>query len=159
MRNTNALRRRETTPRTPGSRPSCPGIRSATRVALLLLALTATSCDKIGIIQQDPLPEEEGQAQTTKLADPKKRPPKRYSFPLPRRGFNTDPETIENCFDGFDNNHDGKVDCMDPQCDNECLPESYLCGDGLDNDADGLTDCEDPDCIASPECAPTTSED
>ena len=42
------------------------------------------------------------------------------------------------CFDGKDNDGDGKIDLKDKDC--------PICHDGLDNDADGLIDEKDPDC-------------
>ena len=66
--------------------------------------------------------------------------------------------TSENvCFDGADDDCDGKTDCADPDCDRKycgngcvCGPETrreVLCGDGQDNDADGKIDCADTDCV------------
>lgn len=74
-----------------------------------------------------------------------------------------------NCFDGFDNNGTGGVDCVDPTCAGQrCVSPSadagfaldggspcrcaggrrveQNCQDGLDNDLDGLVDCADSDC-------------
>lgn len=42
------------------------------------------------------------------------------------------------CFDGKDNDGDGKIDLKDKDC--------PICHDGLDNDGDGLIDDKDPDC-------------
>ena len=46
------------------------------------------------------------------------------------------------CDDGVDNDGDGPVDGVDPDC---ALPET--CGNGLDDDLDGLVDGDDPDCV------------
>ena len=55
------------------------------------------------------------------------------------------------CFDGKDNDHDGKSDCDDPDCQfyGRCHKKESgkLCFDGKDNDHDGKTDCDDPDCV------------
>lgn len=66
---------------------------------------------------------------------------------------------LETCDDGIDNDGDGWIDCMDPDCsmrpcDGEssfcihgsCERFEVICWDGLDDDGDGYTDCEDPDC-------------
>lgn len=42
------------------------------------------------------------------------------------------------CFDGKDNDGDGKVDLKDKDC--------PICHDGVDNDGDGYIDIKDPDC-------------
>ena len=58
--------------------------------------------------------------------------------------------TFENCYDGKDNNGDGKVDCADPKCafENDCKIENinFNCADGIDNDGDGSVDCADSEC-------------
>jgi hypothetical protein len=60
------------------------------------------------------------------------------------------------CYDGDDNNGDGKIDCLDPTCDGRVCgtgctckdlgKSESLCSDGMDNDGDGKIDCLDPDC-------------
>lgn len=60
----------------------------------------------------------------------------------------------EICYDGFDNDGDGVVDIIDPDCAGSCVPTSKQeqnkkCSDGLDNDCDGLIDGDDPDCSGS----------
>ena len=52
----------------------------------------------------------------------------------------------EKCDDGIDNDLDGLIDGLDPDCDTEpeIIPEK--CDDGIDNDLDGLIDGLDPDC-------------
>ncbi len=54
------------------------------------------------------------------------------------------------CFDGIDDDNDGRIDCADADCSRIGCPE--LCADGLDNDADGDVDCDDTDCQASADC-------
>jgi hypothetical protein len=61
------------------------------------------------------------------------------------------------CFDGKDNDHDGKKDCDDPDCKiyGHCRHQGghehgRLCFDGIDNDHDGKKDCDDPDCRKDP---------
>jgi len=61
------------------------------------------------------------------------------------------------CFDGFDDDGNGKTDCEDPSCDGRscgaaCICSGLkrsedLCSDQMDNEMDGLTDCLDPDCV------------
>ncbi len=55
----------------------------------------------------------------------------------------------EQCTDGIDNDHDGLVDCEDPDCANDpaCRPHE-ICGNCIDDDGNGLTDYEDPACCA-----------
>ncbi len=60
----------------------------------------------------------------------------------------------ENCYDGVDNNNNGKIDCadLDPiygcAFDNQCKSENanFNCADGIDNDKDGDIDCADSEC-------------
>ena len=59
------------------------------------------------------------------------------------------------CFDGKDNEHDGKSDCDDSDCQKD--PRSaWRCRRTLrnveirDNDHDGKVDCADPDCKKDP---------
>jgi hypothetical protein len=72
------------------------------------------------------------------------------------------PNPVEICHDGIDNDGDVHVDCADSDCtfDGACLncnaggpPEPEFgpgrCTDGLDNDCDGTVDCGDEDCSAS----------
>lgn len=63
----------------------------------------------------------------------------------------------EVCDDGEDNDHDGKVDCADPDCSGQCGTPVYAapmetCDDGVDNDHDALVDCQDPDCASAWQC-------
>ena len=46
------------------------------------------------------------------------------------------------CFDGFDNDCDGDIDCADSDCGG--VPEN--CTNGIDDDCDGFIDCDDPSC-------------
>jgi len=67
-------------------------------------------------------------------------------------------ETGKQCFDGKDNDGDGKSDCDDKDCKKD--PRSRLlckftetgreCFDGKDNDHDGHSDCADQDCLNNP---------
>ena len=52
------------------------------------------------------------------------------------------------CDDSIDNDCDGLVDILDPDC--FAQPTETTCDDGQDNDFDGLTDCADPDCFGLP---------
>ena len=61
------------------------------------------------------------------------------------------------CFDGKDNDNDGKSDCDDPDCQfyGRCRRRhgkttERRCFDGQDNDHDGKTDCQDEDCRRDP---------
>ena len=55
------------------------------------------------------------------------------------------------CFDGIDNDQDGRTDCDDYDCASDCTsPED--CSSGLDEDYDGMTDCSDPDCATELAC-------
>jgi hypothetical protein len=68
------------------------------------------------------------------------------------------------CHDNQDNDGDGLVDCMDPDCYEEyCCSymntdyaappaREQLCSDGRGDDCDGLTDCADPDCAVDSCC-------
>lgn len=59
-------------------------------------------------------------------------------------------DTPGSCSDSCDNDRDGKLDMLDPDC--QPLPTREgpggdpSCYDGLDNDRDGLVDLRDPDC-------------
>ena len=64
--------------------------------------------------------------------------------------------SINLCWDGFDNDGDGLVDCADPDCAEiiTCLENTLIaCNDLVDNDGDGLVDCFDPDCFQFNVCA------
>jgi len=75
------------------------------------------------------------------------------------------PPTGENtdylCSEGFDNDGDYLVDCLDPDCDNLTgqpggalceFDEEKTCDDSFDNDADGSVDGADSDCVVEPVC-------
>lgn len=61
------------------------------------------------------------------------------------------------CYDGNDDDNNGKTDCEDPSCDQRscgaacvCLnlkKAEDLCDNNKDDEMDGLRDCADPDCI------------
>lgn len=64
--------------------------------------------------------------------------------------------TSEICKDGIDNDHDGKLDCLDPDCFVACSCQlSEACTNGVDDDCDGLKDCEDPNCSVDLCCGVT----
>ncbi len=59
--------------------------------------------------------------------------------------------TSEICNDTIDNDLDGKHDCFDSDCVEECIyyqeNSYYTCNDKIDNDSDGLMDCQDEECF------------
>ena len=65
------------------------------------------------------------------------------------------PAGDENCANRFDDDGDGMVDCVDPDCRDGsiCQSNPEFCSDGLDNDLDGLVDCADDDCAGGPQCS------
>lgn len=72
-------------------------------------------------------------------------------------GAYVDPNGIEPgptagaCDDNVDNDGDGLIDELDPDCINNFGIEGIgLCTDGIDNDNDGLGDAADPDCMGIP---------
>jgi hypothetical protein len=69
-------------------------------------------------------------------------------------------EGPEICWDGCDNDADGRTDVIDDDCrypspciDRACRPGPELCENRCDDDRDGLPDCVDPDCAADPACS------
>jgi len=56
------------------------------------------------------------------------------------------------CTDGVDDDCDGLVDCIDPECAGApaCQGTENICDDGQDNDSDGAIDCLDSDCTGQP---------
>ena len=69
------------------------------------------------------------------------------------------PDAVEICYGGVDENCDDLIDCQDhASCDGQvggpngelcAASEATFCADGFDNDADGLIDLDDPDCVGS----------
>ncbi|MDA3863742.1 MAG: hypothetical protein PF689_07725 [Deltaproteobacteria bacterium] len=59
---------------------------------------------------------------------------------------------VEDCTNGQDDDYDGWIDCMDPDCfgGENCTTE--ICNNGYDDDDDGLIDCLDPDCVQASNC-------
>ena len=67
----------------------------------------------------------------------------------------------EDCHNGVDDDHDGWMDCADPDCQaigeccpegttwngNECIEQIEKCGNNYDDDGDGFIDCADSDCF------------
>ncbi len=68
-----------------------------------------------------------------------------------------DPEV--DCENEVDDDGDGLVDCLDPDCSFTPNCASEICGDGIDNEGDGLTDCLDPDCDAELSCDTSCADD
>ncbi|HEV8320638.1 MAG TPA: hypothetical protein VG389_03425 [Myxococcota bacterium] len=60
----------------------------------------------------------------------------------------------EVCGNGVDDDGDGTVDCIDPECRDldPCQNVPEACFNGLDDDFDGAVDCVDSDCAAAPGC-------
>jgi hypothetical protein len=52
----------------------------------------------------------------------------------------------EICDDRIDNDGDGAIDCVDPDCEGNAACPPELCGNCLDDDGDGAIDYEDADC-------------
>lgn len=55
----------------------------------------------------------------------------------------------EICNNNFDDDGDGRVDCLDGDCGSKVCE---VCDDGLDNDADGFIDCFDKECLLNDIC-------
>ena len=60
------------------------------------------------------------------------------------------------CFDGFDNDCDGLIDCADPSCVARACTCEVNCKDGVDNDCNGQIDCADSKCLHAA-CSATTA--
>ncbi len=60
----------------------------------------------------------------------------------------------EDCTNQVDDNHDGRIDCLDPYCFvlPECIPED--CSNQKDDNSDGRIDCDDPQCATVRICQP-----
>ena len=65
------------------------------------------------------------------------------------------PASEQNCANRFDDDGDGKIDCVDEDCrdTSTCQANPEFCSDGLDNDGDGAVDCVDSDCAGNPNCS------
>jgi hypothetical protein len=82
-------------------------------------------------------------------------------------------ENVEknNCNDEIDNDGDGKIDCCDPNCNNDPFCQDLqnqpdcsanlerTCNDGIDNNQDGRVDCADTTCIDEITICGSTCED
>ena len=66
-----------------------------------------------------------------------------------------DPEA-GSCADDVDNDLDGKIDCLDADCDSDpvCDESGYAngCGNDVDDDGDGKIDCADANCVLTADC-------
>jgi hypothetical protein len=69
-----------------------------------------------------------------------------------------DPTCDEICDNGTDDNGDGLLDCYDPRCAGDPACDE-VCDDTEDNDLDLLTDCDDPDCAADAACTEGSCSD
>jgi endo-1,4-beta-D-glucanase Y len=82
-------------------------------------------------------------------------------FSLALQGCSDEPaenleNTLELCFNGVDDDVDGKTDCEDDDCNlgGFCTESSEAsCSDLIDNDDDEVLDCEDPNCSITQACA------
>lgn len=63
-------------------------------------------------------------------------------YPVPTR----EGASAATCANGVDDDLDGRVDCLDPDCDGRCDELGDRCADGRDNDGDGRLDGLDPGC-------------
>ena len=75
--------------------------------------------------------------------------------------FFDDPTVSESdCGNRIDDDGDGLVDCLDPDCkaDPACVVAAENCGNRIDDDGDGLIDCADPDCTNHRLCLPMGPE-
>ena len=67
----------------------------------------------------------------------------------------------EICTNGVDDDDDGLIDCVDPDCRTHPSCSSTnpeICTNKQDDDGDGFVDCQDPDCKTHPACGTTTPE-
>lgn len=58
----------------------------------------------------------------------------------------------DTCFDGFDNDGDGFIDCAEPSCRVQNYLSTEDCSNLLDDNCNGQVDCDDPDCGDSSLC-------
>ncbi|OUU23371.1 MAG: hypothetical protein CBC13_05830, partial [Planctomycetia bacterium TMED53] len=58
----------------------------------------------------------------------------------------------EICDNGIDDDLDGAIDCLDPDCGGTAVCGTEICDNGIDDDGDTLADCLDADCIGTPNC-------
>ncbi|MGE0791354.1 MAG: RHS repeat-associated core domain-containing protein [Sandaracinaceae bacterium] len=65
----------------------------------------------------------------------------------------------EVCDDSTDEDGDGLVDCLDPDCDGDASCPAESCANTTDDDGDGLTDCWDPDCANEASCGSVVPAD
>ena len=65
----------------------------------------------------------------------------------------------EDCFNGKDDNGDGRIDCNDPYCfvQKQCIPED--CFNKIDDNENGLVDCDDSACKKELKCQPEICND
>lgn len=64
--------------------------------------------------------------------------------------------TDDLCSDGFDNDADGYIDCLDASCNGHSFCQygtETTCNDNRDNNANGYIDCADSDCYGSAPCS------
>lgn len=69
---------------------------------------------------------------------------------------------VGRCDNGIDDDGDGRIDCVDPDCDADlscCVPMPELCTGGADEDCDGRVDCADPNCRFDAACCTPAPED
>lgn len=66
--------------------------------------------------------------------------------------LNIQADTAEVCDNTLDDDRDGYVDCLDPDCDTFAACHEANCTNGLDDDHDGTIDCADSDCATNAVC-------
>jgi hypothetical protein len=66
-----------------------------------------------------------------------------------------EPPPAEHCANGMDDDGDGLIDCVDPDCalNPACGSAKENCSNAIDDDGDGFVDCQDPDCKGAPGCS------
>jgi len=62
--------------------------------------------------------------------------------------------SVEICFNGIDDDGDGRADCFDSECVQEagCQFLVEICDNGIDDDDNGRTDCTDSSCTTTEHC-------